>query len=138
MTDFNEFNRNVIDEFRANDGKVTGMFAGAPLVLITHTGAKSGQPRTTPVVYTTDGDRIVIIASKGGSPENPAWYHNLVAHPEVTVELPGQTYQARATEVTGDERDRLFRAQADMMPNFDEYQANTSRKIPVFVIERVA
>ena len=138
MTDFNEFNRNVIDEFRANDGKVTGMFAGAPLVLITHTGAKSGQPRTTPVVYTTDGDRLVIIASKGGSPENPAWYHNLVAHPEVTVELPGQRYQARATEVTGEERDRLFRAQADMMPNFDEYQANTSRKIPVFVIERVA
>jgi deazaflavin-dependent oxidoreductase (nitroreductase family) len=137
MTDFNEFNRNIIDEFRSNGGKVSGMFAGAPLVLVTHTGAKSGQRRTTPVVYTTDGDRIVIIASKGGSPENPAWYHNLVAHPEVTVELPGETFPARATEVTGDERDRLFQAQADLMPNFAEYQSKTNRTIPVFVIERI-
>ena len=93
--DINDFNRQLIDEFRANNGKVGGPFERAPLVLLTTKGAKSGQPRTFPVVYTRDGDRIVVIASKGGAPNNPAWYHNLVANPEVTVELPGETF-ARA------------------------------------------
>ena len=137
MADMNEFNRNVIAEFRANDGKVTGPFAGAPLVLITTTGAKSGQRRTTPLVYTRDGDRVVIIASKGGAPEHPAWFHNLRANPEVTVELPGDTFTARAVITEGDERDRLFRAQADAMPNFDEYAEKTTRTIPVVALERV-
>jgi deazaflavin-dependent oxidoreductase (nitroreductase family) len=137
MTDLNEFNRNVIDEFRANGGKVTGFFQKAPLVILTTTGAKTGQPRTFPVVYTRDGDRLVVIASKGGADENPAWYHNMVANPVVTVELPDETYQARAVVVEGHERDRLFRAQADVMPNFDEYQAKTSRRLPVIALERI-
>ena len=137
MTDLNEFNRNLIEEFRTNGGKVSGMFAKAPLVLLTTTGAKSGQPRTFPVVYTRDGDCLIVVASKGGSDQNPAWYHNLVANPMVTVELPDETYQARAVVVDGAERDRLYRAHADRMPNFDEYQAKTTRRIPVIALERI-
>ena len=137
MTDLNEFNRTLIEEFRANGGKVSGMFERSPLVILTTTGAKSGQARTFPVVYTRDGDRLVVVASKGGSDQNPAWYHNLVANPTVTVELPDETYQARAVVVEGDERDRLYRAHADRMPNFDEYQAKTSRRIPVIALERI-
>jgi deazaflavin-dependent oxidoreductase (nitroreductase family) len=137
MTDLNEFNRNLIEEFRANGGKVSGMFERSPLVILTTTGAKSGQPRTFPVVYTRDGDRLIVVASKGGSDQNPAWYHNLVAHPTVTVELPDETYQAQAVVVEGDERDRLYRAHADRMPNFDDYQAKTSRRIPVIALERI-
>ncbi len=135
--DFRAYNQAVVDEFRDNGGQVTGMFAGAPLVLLTHTGAKSGKQRTSPVVYTRDGDNIVVIASKGGAPTHPDWYHNLVAHPEVTVELPNEKFDARARTATGDERERLFRAQADVMPNFDEYQKKTERQIPVVVLERV-
>ncbi|MDQ1447253.1 MAG: hypothetical protein QOC79_224 [Actinomycetota bacterium] len=135
--DFAAFNQALIDEFRNDGGKVTGMFAGAPLVLITTTGAKSGRRRTTPIVHTTDGDRIVIIASKGGAPTSPDWYHNLVAHPEVTVELPTETFEARARVAEGPEREKLWRAQAALMPNFDEYQKATTRKIPVVVLERV-
>ncbi|HEY5077226.1 MAG TPA: nitroreductase family deazaflavin-dependent oxidoreductase [Acidimicrobiia bacterium] len=134
--DFKAFNAAVIDEFRNNGGQVTGMFAGAPLVLITTTGAKSGQRRTTPIVYTTDGDRLVIIASKGGAPTSPDWYHNLVAHPDVTVELPTETFEARARVAEEPERDRLYRAQAALMPNFDAYEKATTRKIPVVVLER--
>lgn len=133
----NDFNNALIAEFRANGGKTTGPFADAPLVLITHTGAKSGIERTTPLVHSTDGDRVVIIASKGGAPTHPHWYLNMVANPEVTVELPGETYRARVTEATGAERDRLYRAQADLMPNFDEYAAATDRRIPVLVLERI-
>jgi deazaflavin-dependent oxidoreductase (nitroreductase family) len=134
--DFNAFNAAVIDEFRNNGGKVTGMFAGAPLVLITTTGAKSGRRRTTPIVYTTDGDRLVIIASKGGAPISPDWYHNLVANPDVTVELPLETFEARARVAEEPERERLYRAQAALMPNFDAYEKATTRKIPVVVLER--
>jgi deazaflavin-dependent oxidoreductase (nitroreductase family) len=137
MTSINDFNRNLIAEFRENGGKVTGIFGNAPLLLLTTTGAKSGEPRTSPVVYTRDGDEYVVIASRGGSPNNPAWYHNLVANPTVTVELPGETFTARTRVATGDERERLFRAQADLMPNFDEYQSKTTRQIPVIVLERV-
>lgn len=135
--DFNAFNAGVIKEFRENDGQVGGDFTGAPMVLITHRGAKSGKEYTTPLVYTKDGDNVIIIASKGGAPNNPLWFGNLVANPDVTVELPGQTYAARARVAEGDERDRLFRAQADQMPQFDEYVANTTRVIPVVVLERV-
>jgi deazaflavin-dependent oxidoreductase (nitroreductase family) len=137
MTSVNDFNRTLIDEFRTNGGNVTGIFENAPLLLLTTTGAKSGEPRTSPVVYTRDGEAYVVIASRGGSPNNPAWYHNLVAHPTVTVEVPGETFSARARVATGDERDRLWRAQADLMPTFDEYQAKTTRQIPVIVLERV-
>jgi deazaflavin-dependent oxidoreductase (nitroreductase family) len=136
--DFNQFNRNLIEEFRANDGVVTGPFAGAPLMLLTHRGAKTGTERTTPLVHTMDGDKVVIIASKGGSPSHPHWYLNLLANPDVTVELPGETFAARATALTeGPERERLYRAQADLMPNFAEYQEKTERLIPVVVLEKI-
>src|SRR4051794_24930136 len=135
--DFNAFNQALIDEFRSNGGEVTGMFAGAPIVLITTTGAKSGERRTTPIVYTTDGDNIVIIASKGGSPTSPDWYHNLVANPDVTVEVPTEKFEARARVAQEPERERLYRAQAALMPNFAEYEKATTRKIPVVVLERV-
>lgn len=137
MAGNNDFNTNLIEEFRANGGKVTGVFAGRPLLLLTTTGAKSGQPRTMPLVYTTDGDRIVIIASKGGAPTNPDWYHNVVANPTVTVELPGEQFQARATIAEGAERERLYNAQAALMPAFAEYQQKTTRQIPVIVLDRV-
>jgi deazaflavin-dependent oxidoreductase (nitroreductase family) len=132
-----EFNRQLIEEFRANGGKVTGQFANRPLLLLTTTGAKSGRSYTTPVVYTTDGDRIVIIASKGGAPTSPDWYHNLVAHPTATLEIGSERFQVRAVVATGKERERLFKNQADQMPNFAEYQKKTSRQIPVIVLERL-
>jgi deazaflavin-dependent oxidoreductase (nitroreductase family) len=136
--DHNAFNRSVIAEFREKDGVVSGPFSGAPLLLLTTTGAKTGTERTTPLVHTRDGDRIVIIASKGGAPRHPDWYRNLSANPQVTVELPGETFRAQARVADGEERDRLYRAQADLMPNFDEYAAKTDRSIPVVVLERVA
>jgi deazaflavin-dependent oxidoreductase (nitroreductase family) len=137
MADMNEFNEKLIAEFRANDGKVGGNFANSPLILITHTGAKSGTRRTAPLVYSRDGDAIVIIASKGGAPTHPHWYLNMIANPQVTVELPGETFEASVRQAEGDERARLFRAQADLMPNFDEYAAATDREIPVLVLDRI-
>src|SRR5579871_4650428 len=103
-SEMNDFNQQLIDEFRANDGKVGGQFEGWPLLLLTTTGAKSGLQRTTPVVHSTDDGRHVIIASKAGAPHDPHWYLNLVANPEVTVEVPGETYQARAVAAEGAER----------------------------------
>jgi deazaflavin-dependent oxidoreductase (nitroreductase family) len=136
-TDFATFNRNLIDHFRANSGEVKeGMFRGAPIVLLTTKGAKSGATYTTPLVYTRDGERLVIIASKGGAPTNPAWFHNLVANPDVTIEVGPEKYEAKAVVAEGEERDRLFDAQAALMPNFAEYQKNTTRLIPVVVLER--
>src|SRR5215212_5373667 len=136
MTDTNDFNKQLIEEFRANGGKVGGMFEGAPMVLLTTTGAKSGQQRIAPLVYTTDGDRIVIIASKGGAPTNPDWYHNIAANPEVTVEVGTEKFPARAEIAAEPERTRLFDAQAEIMPGFREYQNNTTRVIPVVTITR--
>lgn len=136
MTDMKDFNNQVIAEFRANGGKVGGPFEGAPMLLLTTTGAKSGQPRVAPLVYTTDGDRIVIIASKGGAPTHPDWYHNIVANPEIMVEVGSETFPARAEIAAEPERTRLFNAQADLMPNFAEYQKNTDRTIPVITINR--
>jgi deazaflavin-dependent oxidoreductase (nitroreductase family) len=107
------------------------------MILVTHKGAKSGTDRTTPLVYTTDGDRIVIIASKAGSPTSPDWYHNLRANPDVTVEIGTEKFPARAKVVTGEERRRLYDAQAALMPNFKEYQEKTTREIPVVVLRRV-
>ncbi len=135
MTDLSEFNRSVISEFRANDGVVGGPFAGAPMILVNHRGARSGTVYTAPLVYTRDGDKYVVIASKGGAPEDPQWFRNLVANPDVTVEVGTETISVRARIAEGDERDRLFRAQADAMPNFDEYAKATTREIPVVVLE---
>ncbi len=135
--DFAAYNRALIDEFRANGGKVTGMLANAPLVVLHTTGAKSGQERLTPIVYTRDEQgNVVVIASKGGAPTDPDWYRNLVANPQVTVELPDETYSARARVTTGEERRRLYDAQAALMPNFKEYEKATTREIPVVVLER--
>ncbi len=136
MTSQNDFNERIIAEFRANEGVVGGPFAGAPMLLLTTTGAKSGQPRTTPLVYLPDGDRWVIIASKGGAPQNPGWYHNLIAHPDVTIEVGTETIPVTAREIRGTERDRLYAEQARLRPAFAEYQAKTSRKIPVIALER--
>ena len=143
MAEFNEkamheFNQGLMKEFRANGGKVlSGPFVNAPLLLLTTTGAKSGKPFTTPLVYTKDGDRIVIIASKGGFPTHPAWYHNLKAHPNVTLEVGKEKFQAKAVITKDPERQRLFDAQAKMMPTFNDYQKNTTRQIPVIVLERM-
>jgi deazaflavin-dependent oxidoreductase (nitroreductase family) len=133
---FQQFNKRLIAEFRANGGKVGGQFAGAPMLLLTTTGRRSGQPRTNPVVYTTDNGRYVIIASKGGAPTNPDWFHNLRANPEVIVEIGGETFPARATVPEGAERDRLFTRMVGQMPGFGEYQTMTTRQIPVVLLER--
>jgi deazaflavin-dependent oxidoreductase (nitroreductase family) len=137
MSTINDFNRTVIDEFRANDGKVTGPFEGAPLLLLTTTGAKTGNQHTSPVVYLRDGDRILVFGSKAGAPTHPAWYHNLVANPTVTVELPGDRFEARAVVLEGEERDRLFDRQKAKMPGFADYESKTSRRIPVVALERI-
>ena len=136
MSDMNDFNRTVIEEFRTNGGKVGGQFAGAPMILVTHKGAKSGKEYTTPLVYSTDGDRYVIIASKGGAPDDPQWFRNLVANPDATIEVGDERFAAKAHVAEGDERERLYRAQAALMPNFDEYAKNTTRQIPVVVLAR--
>ena len=137
-TDRNEFNQQLIAEYRATGGRVTGQFAGAPLLLLTTTGARSGHSRTTPVAYTADGDRLVIIAANGGAPTHPDWYHNLVANPEVTVELGTARFQARAIVPEGQERDRLFEQTAAQLPGFAAYHRNTTRPIPVVLLERVS
>ena len=129
-----DFNANVIEEFRANGGRVGGMFEGMPLLLLHHTGARSGEERVNPVAYARDDGRYVLIASKGGAPTNPAWYHNLLTHPEITIEVGTDTIDVSASEATGDERERLFRAQAARFPQFAEYERNTDRVIPVIVL----
>jgi deazaflavin-dependent oxidoreductase (nitroreductase family) len=133
-----DFNTQVIEEFRANGGKVGGNFAGANLVLMTTRGAKSGVERTNPVVYFNDGDRIYVIASAGGSTKHPAWYHNLTAHPELTVEVGAETYRAKANPVTDDaERDRLYADAVAQMPGFGEYEKTANRRIPVLHLDRI-
>ncbi|MEA2334421.1 MAG: hypothetical protein QOG40_911 [Solirubrobacteraceae bacterium] len=135
MPEMDDFNRAIIEEFRANDGKVGGPFEGAPVLLLTATGAKSGQRRTTPVVYLPDGDRLVIFASKGGAPTNPGWYHNLRANPSATVEVGTDTVDVDAVVTEGDERDRLFRKQAALYPQFADYEKKTTRQIPVIALQ---
>lgn len=132
----NEFNRAVIEEFRAHGGKVGGPFEGAPILLLTSTGAKSGERRTTPVAYLPDGERMVIFASKAGAPTHPAWYHNLLADPSATVEVGTETFEVDARVSTGEERDRLFNRQAGIYPQFAEYAQKTTRQIPVVALTR--
>lgn len=132
-----DFNRQIISEFRANGGKVGGQFEGTPLLLLTHRGAKSGQERTNPLAYTTDGDRLVVIASKGGASTNPDWYYNLLANPEAKVEAGTDEFSVRASVPDRAERDRLFGQMAAQMPGFADYQRNTKRTIPVVVLERI-
>jgi deazaflavin-dependent oxidoreductase (nitroreductase family) len=137
MSERSEFNRKLIDEYRANGGKVGGQFANIPLLLLTTTGARTGRSRTTPLAYSRDAERIVVIASMAGAPNNPDWYHNLVAHAEATVELGSERFSVKAAVTTGEERERLFNRQAAQLPVFAEYQKKTTRRIPVIVLERV-
>ena len=137
MTDMSNFNQTIIDEFRANAGQVGAGFAGAPMVIITTKGAKSGRPRVNPLVgLPEDVGTIYIFASKGGAPSNPDWYYNLLAPPDVQVEFGPDTYAATATEVTGPKRDEIFDRQKKIMPGFAEYEANTTRVIPVVALTR--
>jgi deazaflavin-dependent oxidoreductase (nitroreductase family) len=129
-----DFNAQIIEEFRANHGRVGGMFEDTPILLVHHVGARSGQPRINPVAYNRDGERYVIFASKAGAPSNPGWYHNLMAHPQVSIEVGDETIDVTAAEAEGDERDRLFNAQAERSPQFAEYQRNTDRVIPVVTL----
>lgn len=137
MSDWNERNRKVIEEFRANDGKVGGNFENSTLLLLTTIGARSGKERVNPLMTTEDGDRLVIIASKGGAPAHPAWYHNLVANPEVGVEYGSEQFQARATIASEPERTELYEKMASKYPFFTEYQKNTDRVIPLVILSRV-
>ena len=136
MSASNNYNQQIVDEFRANGGKVGGPFAGGTLLLLTTTGAKTGRKTTSPLATTVDGDRFLIYASAAGSDRNPAWYHNLVANPDVTVEFDTETFPAHATVITGPERDRLFAEQAERAPGFGDYQRKTSRAIPVVALTR--
>ena len=136
MAEPSDYNRRIIEEFRANGGTVTSHPARDQLLLLTTTGAKTGRRLTTPVMYSRDGDRLLVYASKAGAPTHPAWYHNLVAHPRVTVEVGTETFEAEATVVTGEERDRLYNRHAERYPGFAEYQAKTTRTIPVVALTR--
>ena len=132
-----DWNKKVIAEFRANDGKVGGVFENIELLLLHTVGAKSGEPRLNPVATMPDGDRFVIIASKAGAPNNPAWYHNVVANPDVTVEYGAETFQAKAEVTSEPERSELYAKMAAKYPNFAEYQQKTERVIPVIVLTRL-
>lgn len=136
MAEPNEFNKKIIDEFHANAGVVGAPFAGMKMILITTKGAKTGQVTTTPLVYSKDGERLVIIASMGGAPKSPAWYHNLVANPEIEVEVGTEKFTVVASEAKGAERDSLFAKQAAVMPAFAEYERKTTRKIPLMLLTR--
>ena len=135
-TTYSDFNKNLIADLRANQGQATsGPFRGGSVLILTTTGAKSGETRENPLAYTRTGDDFVVIASKGGAPTHPAWFHNLLANPEVKVEVLGETIPVRARVAEGEEHQRLFDAQAAVMPGFADYQRKTTRKIPVIVLE---
>lgn len=136
MSTPNNWNQKIIDEYRANDGRVGGAFEGKTLLLLHTTGAKSGLERVNPVACTTDGDRLVIIASKGGAPENPDWYYNLLAHPQATVEVGKEQFRVRAEVVPEPDRTRLYNKMTEMMPGFEDYRQKTSRVIPVLRLTR--
>jgi deazaflavin-dependent oxidoreductase (nitroreductase family) len=136
MSEQDERNRAIIEEFRSHGGKVGGRFADMPLLLLHTRGAKSQEPRVNPVAYSTDGDKFVIVASKGGGPTNPDWYYNLVANPLVEVELGNGKFRARAVVAAEPERSRLYARHADAMPAFAEYERRTKRVIPVILLER--
>jgi deazaflavin-dependent oxidoreductase (nitroreductase family) len=129
-----DFNAKIIEEFRANEGRVGDMFEGMPLLLLHHTGAKSGKSRINPLAYQADGGRYVIFASKAGAPTNPDWYHNLKAQPNVQIEVGTDTIDVVAGEATGEERERLFRTQAERVPQFADYEQKAERVIPVIVL----
>ncbi len=130
-------NTRIIDEFRANRGKVGGNFEGAPLLLLTSIGAKTDRPRTSPMMYLADGGRLIVFASKAGADANPDWYRNLVEHPKATVEVGDDSFAVHAEVLTGAERDELYAEQAKRYPGFGEYQEKTTRVIPVVALTRL-
>ncbi|MET8002461.1 nitroreductase family deazaflavin-dependent oxidoreductase [Nonomuraea glycinis] len=132
-----DFNKKIIEEFRANAGVVGGPFEGATLVLLTTTGAKSGKRTTSPTMYFQDGDRYFIIASNGGADHHPAWYHNLLATPQATAEIGTETFEVKATVIEGEERDTLYAKAVQIAPGFAEYEAKTTRRIPVLALHRI-
>jgi deazaflavin-dependent oxidoreductase (nitroreductase family) len=136
-TSFQDFNRGLIGDLRANGKPTSGPFLGRDVLILTTKGARSGDVRENPLVYTRDGDHYVIVASKGGSPTHPAWYHNIVKHPEVTVEVGKEKFEARAHIANGGEYERLYTQHADINPTFHDYRRKTARKIPVIVLERI-
>ena len=139
VSSYSDFSNNLIADLRANGGKATsGPFVGRDLLILTTTGAKSGEKRENPLAFSRDGERYVIVGSKSGAPTHPAWYHNLRAHPIVTVEAGGEEFKARAEVIDGDDHERLYQNHAAMMPVFHEYRKKTSRKIPVIILERIS
>ena len=134
--DLQEFNRTIIEEFRANRGMLGGQFKGAPMLLLTTTGAKSGLGRINPLAYLADGERFVIFASYAGAPTNPPWFYNLVANPDVVVEVGSERFGARADLVAEPERTTLYRKMAAAMPAFSDYESKTTRAIPVIALRR--
>ena len=137
MAEAEDWNSKIIAEFRANGGKVGGPFEGAPLLLLHTVGAKTGQPRVTPVMYQDIGDGVAVFASKAGAPTNPDWYHNLMAHPQVTAEIGASTVELLAREAKGEERERIWTAHKAANPGFAEYEQKTTRQIPVVILEPV-
>ena len=137
MSDREDWNSNIIQEFRTNEGKVGGPFDGAPILLLHTRGARSGEERVNPMMYLADGDRLVVFASKGGAPTNPDWYHNLVANPDVEIEVGTERRQVRARVAEGEEHDRLYAEQSKRYPQFAKYQEGTDRTIPVVILEPV-
>jgi deazaflavin-dependent oxidoreductase (nitroreductase family) len=131
-----DYNKKIIEEFRANEGRVGGPFEGAPMILLTHKGRKSGEVRTNPLVYMADGDRYIIFASKGGASTNPEWFLNIKANPDVTAEIGTEKFDATATEITGEERDKLWKRNVSERPTFGEYEQRTTRVIPVVALTR--
>jgi deazaflavin-dependent oxidoreductase (nitroreductase family) len=131
-----DWNSGIIEEFRANHGRVGGRFRGAPLLILKSRGAKTGQLRENPMMYLADGDRYLVFASKGGAPTNPDWYHNLVANPRATVEVGDETFDVDAEVLTGEERDRFYAKQAELYPGFADYERKTDRIIPVIALTR--
>lgn len=134
--DMQAFNKAIIDEFRANKGVVGGQFAGASLLLLSTTGAKSGLPRVNPLAYLVDDDRHIIVASFAGAPTSPPWYHNLLANPEVGVEVGSEQFTAQAGVLDEPERTELYAKMVEIMPVFSEYQSKTTRVIPVIALTR--
>ena len=137
MSEVNDWNKKTIDEFRANEGRVGGRFEGRTLLLLHTKGAKSKQERINPVAYIRDGERYVVIASKGGAPTNPSWYYNILAHPDLTVEVGTETFKVRAAVAEEPERTRLYNMMIEMMPGFGDYRQKTTRVIPVIVLTPV-
>ena len=131
-----DYNAKIIEEFRANEGHVGGSWEGRPLLLVTTRGRKSGREYTTPAMYTRERDRLLVYASQGGAPDHPDWYLNLLANPDVVVEVGTERYDAVATPLEGAERDREYAAQVERWPQFAEYQEKTDRVIPVVALTR--